>query len=138
MIGCELEAHLADQFVGRRVEVDDTAFRCDARIPRDHLDAALCGFLQGRDDSIRVVGRNGDGIHALRDQGIDDLDLTFRRRGGRAGIDDLYAAQFLRSFLRALVGSFKEAVAERLRNKPDLHVGGLRIGSHEGNGQCSA
>ncbi|MND87517.1 hypothetical protein D3C80_795180 [compost metagenome] len=138
MAGCKLQAHLADQLARRRVELQDTAFRCNTAIPGDHLDAALRRLFQRRHDRIRVVGGNGDRIDALSDQRVDYFDLAFRRRRSRAGIDDLDAAEFLCRLLCALVGGFKEAVAERFNHKRDLHVGSIRRRRHHGNGQCRA
>ena len=49
----------------------------------------------------------------LGDQRVDDVDLAFGGRLGRAGVDDLDIAEFLGGFLGALVGGVEEAVAER-------------------------
>ena len=61
-------------------------------IPGDHFDTALHGFFQHRDDGIRIVGGDGDRIHALGDQSVKDFDLRFCRGGGRAGINDFNIA----------------------------------------------
>ncbi|MNL43655.1 hypothetical protein D3C87_1661770 [compost metagenome] len=108
----KLQAHLADQRVGRGVELQNAAFRCHAGIPGDDLDAALRRLFQRRNHGVRVIGGNGDGIHALRDQRIDDLDLAFRSGAGRARIDDLDATEVFCSLLRALVGGFEKAIAK--------------------------
>ena len=48
-----------------------------------------------------------------------------------AGIDHLDIAEFLGGFLRALVGGFKEADAERLDNQRNLLVFRMRGVSHQ-------
>ena len=112
-----------------------TALGGDARIPRDHGDAAVHRLLQRGHQRVGVVGRNGDGIDALGDQRVDDLDLAFGGGVGRAGVDDLDIAEFLGGFLRALVGGLEEADAERLDDQRDALGLGVRAAGDEGGGE---
>ena len=69
----------------------------DARVPGDHGNAALHRAAERRRNGVRVVGGNRDGINALRDERVDDLNLAFRGGIGRAGVDDLDIAEFGRA-----------------------------------------
>ena len=88
-------------------------------------------LLQRRHERIGIVGGDGDGIDLLGDQRVDDLDLAFGRGRGRAGIDHLDIAEFLRGFLRAFVGGIEEAVAERFDDEGDPHRVGVRSAEAE-------
>ena len=114
-----------------------TTFRRNGGVPAQHLDAALHGALEHRHQGIRIVGGDGDGVDLLSDQRVDDFDLRFGRRGGRAGIDQLDIAEFGGSFLGALGSGVEEAVAERLHDQRDagLVLGKNRAGEQHGGGR---
>ena len=137
-----LDELFADQRVGRREQVEQAAILGDARVKRQHLDAAAHGLLGRRYERVRVIGRNDDGVDLLRDERVDQLDLTFRSGLRRAGEDDLDVAEFLGGFVSALVSGVEEAVTQRLDDHGDLHlVGGLRVegetcGDDGGGGKC--
>ena len=75
-----LQVLLADLLGRRGEEVHLAAFLGDAGVERDDGDAAFHRLLQRGNESVGVVRRNRDGVDALRDQRVDDLDLAFRRR----------------------------------------------------------
>ncbi|MCY1237354.1 hypothetical protein D9M72_500470 [compost metagenome] len=131
VVGGQLDDHVADQRVRRRVEVHQPAILGDTAVPGDDLDAAVHRLLQRRHQGVGVVGRNGDRIDLLGDQRVDHLDLAFGGGRGRAGVDHLDVAQFLGGFLGALVGSFEEADAERLDDERDLLVFRMRGIGHQ-------
>ena len=122
-----LHALGADERVVGGVEVHDPAFRSDAGVERNHFDAATHRLLADRHQRVGVVGRNGDGVDFLRDEGVDDGDLFLGRRLGRAGVDQVDVAEFLGRLDAAVVTGVEEAVAERLDDHGDAEpVGGKR------------
>ena len=141
-VGSELDDGAADQIDRGRIELHVAAFRCHARVERNDGNAAFLGLLQGRNQRIRVVRGDDDGVHLLRDQGVDHLDLAFGGRLGRAGEDDLDIAELLGRFVGALAGSHEEAVADVLGDDGDAGLceagRGGRDQRESGNGGAEA
>ena len=78
-------------------------------------------LLERGHQRVRIVGRHGDGIDALRDERIQHFDLAFGRRRRRAG-EDHFGVELLGGFVGALVHGIEEAVAQRLGDQADAHA----------------
>ena len=95
----------------------NTAVFADARVKRNHLDAARHRLFANRDQCILIIGRNGDGIDLLRNERVNHSDLLFSSGLGRAGVDDLDIAEFFGGFHAAIAHGIKEADAESLHHQ---------------------
>ena len=99
-------------------------------VPRDDRDARIHGAIDRLGQEIAVQARDGDAVHALRDERLEDFLLLQLVAGLRAAPDDLDVAELFRRALGADLGVVEHRNVERLRDdgEPQLarRLGGRR------------
>ena len=123
LVGGHLDEQAAELFRGALIDVVGAAFRIDVAIPCQDLHALFLGAIEGFAQPVGRQSGDRDGVVALVDEVVDELDLT--GHGGFRGAVILDVdAELLAHRQSARTTGLEEADAGELGNEGDPGVGG--------------